>query len=270
LQSSELKRYEKSLKAALAAAGKIVKNGFARHGTVSYKSLVSPVTRVDVAAEKAIIKIIERAHPDHYFLGEESTYLKKRDLIGPKSFRWIIDPLDGTTNFVHGVPHSSVSIALEQNGTLLVGGVFDPFRNEMFTAVRGQGAYLNGKKIHVTRERKLIRSLMITGFPYDSISQAGKYVKLIAPILKRTMGLRRFGSAAIDLAWIACGRCEGYWEYNLSPWDVAAGYLLVQEAGGKVTNFSGGPANVNNPTQTLATNGLIHSELLTLFKSKQA
>lgn len=254
-----------TLKKALLTAGAIIRKGFSEKRQVKFKSPTSPVTHIDVRSEKAILKLIKKNFPDHDFLGEESDFLRQNKAT-QAPFRWIIDPLDGTVNFVHGFPQCSVTIGVEHNGQMIAGGVFDPFRNELFLAERGKGATLNGKRIHVSTRGKLSQSLLLTGFPYDHREKANYYLKVAKPFLATSMDLRRLGSAAIDLAWVACGRVDGYWEFNLSPWDVAAGWLLVEEAGGKVTNFLGRAADINKPKQTLATNGLIHKEMIGHFR----
>lgn len=261
-----LKTFEIVNREALLIGGEILRRGFSRHGRVSYKSLISPVTEIDVKSERAIIRHIRKKFKDHAFLGEESAFLKKIAPGAAHGFRWVIDPLDGTINFMHGIPMACVSIGLEYKGTLLTGGVYDPFRQELFMAARGQGATLNGKRIHVSKENKLIRSLVITGFPYDTVKNPKPYLRLVEGVIKKTIGLRRFGSAAIDLAWVACGRAEAFWEYNLSPWDVAGGWLLVQEAGGTVTDFHGNAVSINSPQRTLATNGRVHRKITAIFK----
>jgi myo-inositol-1(or 4)-monophosphatase len=277
----------RTVKAALLAGGRILKAGYSAKRRVFYKSLTSPVTHIDMMSERAIIGLIRRRFPTHGFLAEESSALNamtgraRRRLAsnlrvdGKASsenaaragYRWIIDPLDGTVNFVHGIPQSCVSIAVEKNGKVLAGGIYDPFRNELFLAERGRGATMNGRPIHVSPRAPLQRSLLVTGFPYDHQRRAGFYLAYAEPFLRKSMDLRRFGSAAIDLAWVACGRVEGYWEFHLNPWDIAAGWLLVEEAGGRVTDFSGQKLDIDRPVETLASNGKIHAEMLHEMKS---
>lgn len=255
-------------KKALLAAGAIIRKGFHKKINVKFKTVISPVTQVDVAAEKKIISLISSQFPDHAFLGEESAFVKNEKL-GPANkdqYRWVIDPLDGTVNFIHHIPQSSVSIAVERNGVVLVGGVYDVHRDELFMAVKGKGATLNGKKIQVSKEKDFRRSLMITGFPYERGNETKKYLNTLDLFLGKTMDVRRFGSAAIDLSWIACGRAEGYWESKLSPWDVAAGSLLVEEAGGRITNFQNKRFDINKPLETLASNGLVHKLMVKNFR----
>jgi myo-inositol-1(or 4)-monophosphatase len=232
---------------------------------VKFKSPTSPVTNIDVLSEKSIIRLIHKNFPEHNVLGEESDYLRETKNTG-SPYRWIIDPLDGTVNFLHGFPQCSVTIGVEVEKKIIVGGIYDPFRDELFMAERGKGATLNGKRIHVSKRDTLDRSLLLTGFPYDHREKADYYLKVAKPFLEKSMDLRRLGSAALDLAWVACGRVEGYWEFNLNPWDVAGGWLVVEEAGGKVTDFSNWPLRINDPSQILATNALIHDEMLAQFK----
>lgn len=252
-------------KGAALAAGAIIKKGFFQKRRVQFKSPTSPVTHIDLLAEKTIIAHIRKHFPDHSILAEESDYLKQKTETR-SDYRWIIDPLDGTVNFVHGFPQCSVSIGVEKGGKMLAGAVFDPFRNELFLATRGKGATLNGKRIHVSERHPLTKSLLVTGFPYDHREKAAFYLKVAKPFLETAMDLRRLGSAALDLAWVACGRVEGYWEFSLNPWDVAAGWLIVEEAGGKVTNFNGSAFRVDRPGQLLATNKLIHHEMVAILK----
>lgn len=277
----------RTLKAALLAGGKILRAGYSTKRRVFFKTRTSPVTHVDMRSERAIIGLIRRRFPDHGFLAEESSYLaeiseaargrmssglgesvgKPRAGAARPRYRWIIDPLDGTVNFLHGLPQSCVSIAVESGGVLLAGGVYDPFRDELFLARRGKGATLNGKRIGVSGRHQLRRSLLMTGFPYDHQERAAFYLSYVEAFLRNSMDIRRLGSAALDLAWVACGRIDGYWEFNLNPWDIAAGWLLVQEAGGRVSDFSGNPANLDAPTQTLATNGRIHRAMVATLKA---
>lgn len=262
-------------KKALLSAGAIIKKGFSEKRRVTYKSSTSPVTHIDLMAEKKVIGIIRSHFPDHEFLAEESDFQKHGDPLrkgrvfesrAKDNYRWVIDPLDGTVNFVHSFPQVSVSVAVERNGVVLAGGVYDPLRDELFMAAKGKGATLNEKRIHVSAESKLQKSLLLTGFPYDRRRKASLYSQMVKAFLRQAMDLRRMGSAAIDLAWIACGRAEGYWEYKLNPWDVAAGMLIVEEAGGRVSDFSGRKYQIEHPIETLATNGRIHGQILAVFR----
>lgn len=260
------KKFEQVARSALLAGGEILMRGFRRPLRVAYKTKTSPVTQVDIAIERAIRRMIHQKFPNHRFIGEESDFLRSSDDTGGSSYRWIVDPLDGTVNFIHRFPHSSVSVALEKDGRLVVGGVYDPFRKELFFAVRGEGATLNGRSIHVSKTRNLNDSLLITGFPYDRHKKTRYYLSLIEPFMRRGIDVRRIGSAALDLAWIAAGRADGYWESRLNPWDVAAGALILEEAGGKISNFSGTPYDHNRPYQTLASNGRIHRQMQKLLR----
>ncbi|MCB4756416.1 MAG: inositol monophosphatase [Elusimicrobia bacterium] len=257
-----------TVKGSLLAGGRHLQRGLQGGLRVTYKTPTSPVTQFDRAIEKAIMDLIRKRFPDHVFLAEESHYsnVKKMAKRSSLNYRWIIDPLDGTINFIHGVPQSGISVAVERAGVVWAGGVYDPFRKELFLAVKGKGATLNGRPIHVSKERKLVRSLLITGFPYDREKYADLYLSLVRAVMKRGIDIRRFGAAAQDMAWVACGRADGFWEYRLNPWDVAAGYLLVQEAGGRVSDFHGRPYNLDDPFETLATNGLIHPSLVRIFR----
>lgn len=250
----------RALRRALAEAGAIHRRGAHRAISISHKGVVDIVTTVDHAAEKKILRILRGAFPDHGFLMEESGLHA-----APSRYRWVVDPLDGTVNFAHRVPISCVSIGLEKDGRVMMGGVFDPFRDDLFIAVRGEGATLNGKKIVVSKTTKLINALLVTGFPYDRTKKAAFYLSFVEKFMKKTQGLRRLGAAALDLAYVAAGRFEGYWEFNLKPWDCAAGKLLVEEAGGRVTDFRGRPYSLTDTSQTLASNGHVHSAMIRLL-----
>ena len=217
------------------------------------------VTEIDKRAEEIIIGAIRKKHPDHDFLAEESGSHNKSS-----EFRWIIDPLDGTLNFTHGVPLYSVSIALEARGEIVAGVVYEPNLGELFTAEKGKGAFLNKKPIRVSGVDKMIESMMVTGFPYTIRDNPGNAVEHFVNFLMSAQGIRRLGSAAVDLCYVACGRFDAFWEVTLSPWDMAAGVLLVQEAGGRFTDFYGAPSTVYNK-QVLATNGLIHNKVVEIL-----
>jgi myo-inositol-1(or 4)-monophosphatase len=203
------------------------------------------VTEVDRAAEEAIIGVLSTAYPQHAFLAEESG---ASDNDGAE-FRWIIDPLDGTTNFIHGFPQYAVSIALEQRGVITQAVVYDPTRNELFTASRGRGAFLNDRRIRVSRRTALRDALIGTGFPFKQLEHLDDYVRMFKRITSETAGIRRPGAAALDLCYVACSRLDGFWELGLSPWDIAAGTLLITEAGGMVSDFQG--------TQNFLANGRV-------------
>lgn len=204
-----------------------------RSATKSYNNFV---TEVDQAAEAAIIETIQSQYPTHGFLAEES---QNQTQLGEQEYQWIIDPLDGTTNYMHGYPHYSVSIALMHKKQLVQGVVYDPIRNDLFVARRGQGAYLNDRRIRVANRGQLAGSLMATGFPYADFSRLDEYVSTLKAMLQKTAGVRREGSAALDLCYVASGRVDGFWEFDLKPWDIAAGALIAQEAGAIVTDLEG-------------------------------
>ncbi len=192
------------------------------------------VSEVDHAAEEAIISVLKEAYPSHGFLGEESGY-HDRDA----EYLWVIDPLDGTTNFLHGIPQYCVSIALLHKGTLAQAVVFDPNRNELFTATKGVGAYLNDRRIRVSKTDRFETAVVGTGFPFREVGNIDEYLRMLKNVMQGTSGVRRPGAAALDLAWVACGRYDAFWELGLSPWDMAAGALLVREAGGLVGDLEG-------------------------------
>jgi myo-inositol-1(or 4)-monophosphatase len=232
-----------------------------------YKGDVDLVTVADRTAENLIRERLAAAFPAHGVYGEEGT---RERLDG--EYRWYVDPLDGTTNFAHGIPHFCVSLGLEQrpaglkpdeDGTLVAGVIYDPMRDELFVAERDKGAWLNGKPMRVSRTPELAESLVATGFPSRK-RHLSPNVHFYQEFTLRSHGVRRAGSAALDLAYVASGRMEGFWEFKLNPWDTAAGFLLVEEAGGRVTDFSGGPFRLDS-REVLASNGLIHEELLGLF-----
>ncbi|MBU9888822.1 MAG: inositol monophosphatase [Candidatus Omnitrophica bacterium] len=246
---------KRTLLDALTRAGKIVKTNFGKPQKISKKGVFNLVTEVDKAAERAIVDLILKKFPRHAVLAEESPAVEGSE------GRWIIDPIDGTTNFAHGFPTVSISIAFEREERLEMGGVFDPFRKELFFAERGKGAVMNGKKIRVSKVPALSDALLATGFPYDRDKNPDDYLAMLRAFITRIQGVRRGGSAAIDLCYVACGRFDGYYEMKLSPWDKAAGMIMVQEAGGRLTDFSGNPLTLLG-IQNLATNGRIHEAML--------
>jgi myo-inositol-1(or 4)-monophosphatase len=237
-------------------AGKILMEEFHRPLDISYKGDVDLVTQADRRSEQCIVSRLSHHFPDHAVLGEEGYGHDSAS-----EFRWHVDPLDGTTNFAHGYPCFCVSIALAQRDVLLAAVIFNPFYNELFAAARGEGATLNGKRIHVSQVEKLATSLLCTGFPVHK-RVASPNIQYYWDFTLRSHGVRRDGSAALDLASVAVGRFDGFWEFGLHQWDTAAGVLLVQEAGGKVSNFAGQPYELGGP-MVLATNGRIHEEMRT-------
>ncbi|HTL46821.1 MAG TPA: inositol monophosphatase family protein [Verrucomicrobiae bacterium] len=244
---------------ALREAGSLMKEAIDRPKDIQKKSELSLVTETDCACEKAIIAAVQKDFPDHAFLTEESP------AFGNSPSRWIVDPVDGTTNFAHGYPVSCVSIGFEHEGVVRMGGVYDPFRDELFFAEKGKGAFKNDKPIRVSQVKKLSESLIATGFPYDVRENADYYLATFKDFLMTTQGIRRAGAAAIDLCYVACGRYDAFYEKNLQPWDKAAGMLIVEEAGGRVTNYTGKPLGLNDHGN-LATNGLLHAEMIEILK----
>ena len=240
-------------------AGALLMEFFERRIGFEYKGDVDLVTEADRASEKLIVAAIEQRWPTHNIVGEEGTRTDHAS-----EYRWYVDPLDGTTNFAHGFPVFCVSMALERNGELLAGVLYDPTRNEVFAAEKGSGATLNGKPIHVSKTRQICESILGTGFPSHK-RHKNPNIHFYHQVTLRSHGVRRAGSAALDLANVASGRFDGFWEFNLNPWDTAAGVLIVQEAGGKVTRFDGSPFQIDSK-EVVATNGLIHDELLGLFR----
>lgn len=240
-------------------AGKLLMPFFDRHIGFEYKGGVDLVTEADRASEQLIVSRLRSAWPDHDIVGEEGT----RDTHGG-GYRWYVDPLDGTTNFAHGYPVFCVSMGLEFEGEIIAGVLYDPTRNELFAAEKGSGATLNGKPIHVSTTTTLAESILGTGFPSFK-RHKNPNIHFYYQITLRSHGIRRAGSAALDLANVAAGRYDGFWEFNLNPWDTSAGVLLVQEAGGTVTRFDGTPFRIDS-RETLASNTVIHEELLGNFR----
>lgn len=227
---------------------------------IEYKGLNDMVSYVDKTAESIIVTRLEKILPEAGFITEEKT----RNVVADR-YNWIIDPLDGTTNFIHGVPSYSVSIALKEYDQLILGVVYEINLDECFYAWKDAPAYLNGKVIKVSRNPAVSSSLIATGFPYYDFGKQQAYIELFAELMKSCHGLRRLGSAAVDLAYTACGRFEAFYEYNLNPWDIAAGIVILQQAGGQVTNFKGGD-EVLNSRELLATNGKITGEMLEIIQ----
>ena len=246
------------LNKALAEGGKILAAKFGKVG-YSLKGRANLLTEADLASQEKIKAVISSAFPEDGFLAEED---EKPRLSAGRT--WVIDPLDGTTNYAHGFPAAAVSIALAAGGKILAGGVCDPFRREVFTARSGSGAFLNGRRLAVSKVPSLSGALLATGFAYDRAEKADFYCSFFSDFMKRSHDVRRMGAASLDMAWLAAGRTDGYWEFGLKPWDVAAGRLLVEEAGGRVSDFSGEPWKklADFGAQTLATNGLLHAEML--------
>lgn len=248
---------------AARRAGKILKEKVNTALQIDFKGRVNLITEADRLAEKTIIDTIRAQFPQHQILSEETPFIESQS-----EFKWIVDPLDGTTNFVHGFPFFAVSISLEYRQELLLGVVHIPLLSETFTAFKNDGAFLNGNPIRVSKVDKLSASLLATGFPYENNANFRRNFELFRQIYPQTQGVRRAGSAAIDLCYTACGRFDGFWELDLNAWDVAAGALIVLEAGGKVINMDGSPFSIYD-RQILATNGLIEVELLINFNDER-
>ena len=227
---------------------------------IEYKNIVDLVTDADRVAEESIVSTIRDAFPSHRFLAEE----RGLDARSASVYQWIIDPLDGTTNFAHGFPFYAVSIGLEHAGQCVLGVVFDPIHDELFTAELGQGTFLNGRKIQVSNINQLNASLLVTGFAYDIRDNPNNNLDHFARVSLRVQGMRRTGSAALDLCYVASGRLDAFWEVRLQPWDMAAGIVILQEAGGLVSSFRKDTFSIYGQ-ELVASNGLIHDELLTLL-----
>jgi myo-inositol-1(or 4)-monophosphatase len=243
---------------AAIAAGRVQKQYFRQELRIDKKGPIDLVTAADLQVEREFRALIGERFPSHTVLGEEQSSGAE---VPSSPFRWIIDPVDGTTNFAHGLALFCSSIALEIDGELAVGAVYDPMADELFTAERGQGAWLNGAPLRVTRCDRLVDALLVTGFPYTVREQRQKLVHLFAAFLGEAQGVRRLGSAALDLCYVAAGRFDGFWEDRLHPWDMAAGALIVEEAGGRVTDYTDRPVDMFRG-QIVASNGRVHSAML--------
>ena len=246
---------ETAIKAA-KEAGKIQLERRGHIGKIDYKGDINLVTEVDLLCEKKIIEVIKNNYPDHSILTEETG-----EALTGSEYKWIIDPIDGTTNYVHDFPFFCSSVAVEIKGDLLVGAVYQPVLNELFTVQKGKGAFLNGNRIYVSKNNSLRSSLLATGFAYDVHKSETDNINHFTNFLKQAQAIRRPGSAALDLCYVAAGRFDGFWELKLYPWDVAAGILLVQEAGGKVTGMAGEKYSIYSKN-ILASNGLIHQDMI--------
>jgi myo-inositol-1(or 4)-monophosphatase len=241
---------------AAGRAGRMLRRGMEEGKEITYKGAVDLVTNFDRQAQNIIVERLSSAFPAHGFLAEEEL-----SLAPDSEFRWVIDPLDGTTNFAHRFPVFTVSIGLEYRGRLVVGVVYDPMRDEMYQGAEGEGAFLNGKRIRVSGVGELNRSLLATGFPYDIRESRVNNVDHFNHFIMRAQAVRRCGSAAMDLCHLACGRFDGFWELKLKPWDMAAGAVIVREAGGRLSDFAGGEFSLLG-LEMLASNGLIHQAMI--------
>lgn len=248
---------------ATEAGGQVLKSYFQGEFKISTKSGINDlVTEADLASEKAIIQIIKENFPDHFILSEEAG-----EITTDSEYRWYIDPIDGTVNFANGIPICCVSIGVEKAGERVLGAVFNPVMNEFFFAEKGQGATLNDKKIQVSSKAEVISSCLVTGFPYKYLDTHDGPLVVFERLIRKGIPVRRLGSAALDLCWTAAGRFDGFYEHNLNAWDSAAGSLIVEEAGGRVTGFEGEPYSPDN-RRVLATNGKIHDELILWIKGR--
>jgi len=243
-------------KAALAA-GRLLKENINRAHDISFKGDINLVTEMDLFSERTIVETIRVSYPDHNIMAEEETNIRKNS-----GFTWIIDPLDGTTNYAHGYPCFCVSIALTQEHEIVLGVVFDPMRDEFFSAQQGQGAYVNEKIIRVSNVNQLSQSLLSTGFPYDRKVSKKNNMVYFHDLLMASQEVRRDGAAALDLCSVACGRFDGFWELKLKPWDMAAGSLIVLEAGGMLSNLKGSKFSIHTDDEILASNGKIHQQMI--------
>ncbi|MGD0073204.1 MAG: inositol monophosphatase family protein [Candidatus Binataceae bacterium] len=259
-----LAQVEKVALRAARAAGRIHIERLRRINVMRKSSSIDLVTEADRESEAAIIEVISRAYPTHTIIAEETGGIVKQ-----RDHRWIVDPLDGTTNFAHGYPQFCTSIAYEQSGTMMVGVVFDALKKLCFVARRGKGARLNGKPIHVSDTPALEFSLVGTGFPYDRRQRRRYYLSFWEAYMMRVQGVRRTGSAALDLCYVACGHLDGFWEFGLKSWDVAAGALVVEEAGGRVTNMDATPLALDGG-QIVASNGRLHDEMVATIAETEA
>jgi myo-inositol-1(or 4)-monophosphatase len=244
---------------AVIRAGEVQMAHVGRAMRIDKKGAIDLVTEIDIEIERAFRATIAQRFPDHTVLGEE--FASAADRGAESEFCWVLDPIDGTTNYAHGLPIFCASLALEIDGEAVVGTVYDPNRRELFTAERGQGARLNGTPLQVSSASSLIDSLLVTGFPYSVQREPDELIGLFAAFMTRARAVRRLGSAALDLCYVAAGRFDGFWEMKLQPWDMAAGALIVTEAGGRVTLSTGEPFR-SRAGSVLATNGSIHDEML--------
>lgn len=250
-----------AIEAALKAS-EILKKGFKNSLDIKKKEgKHNLVTQYDLLSEKALISFIKETYPDHSILCEEEGQVQKKDDI-----EWIIDPLDGTVNFAHSIPMFAISLAVRKKNDIICGVTYHPLIDELFVAEKGKGAFLNGDKLNVTQTKKLDDSILATGFPYDLINNPDNCIEHFTNVLNLGLPIRRLGVASLDLAYVAAGRFDGYWETGLGPWDLAAGKLLIEEAKGKVTNWDGSEVIIKNKNAVIATNSHIHVELLKILK----
>jgi myo-inositol-1(or 4)-monophosphatase len=262
-----MEAFETVARRAVDEAGQRVQAAWGRAKNVQYKGAVDLVTDTDREVEALIVDRLRRAFPDHTIVAEEASAGAALHPPATAGYVWYLDPLDGTTNFAHAFPQFAVSLALAQGPDLLFGIVCDPLRGETFVAHRGRGATLNGESISVSRTDQLGDALLATGFPYDRRTRVDYYVGFLADFIRQSQDIRRAGSAALDLCYVACGRFDGFWEWKLHPWDTAAGSLIVREAGGAVSDFHDAPFDLYGE-QTLASNGRIHRAMVQVLTAR--
>jgi myo-inositol-1(or 4)-monophosphatase len=241
-------------------AGEIVRLGYEHEHQIAYKDVIDPVTEVDRKSEAFLLGEIQRLFPGHQIVSEEAGVLP-----GSQTDQWYIDPLDGTVNYAHGVPIFSVSIAYARDGAVTLGVVYDPMRDELFAAERGRGSWCNGRPLHASQQTEFRRSLFVTGFPYDTWSTEQNNLNFFSHFARMTQGVRRLGSAALDICYVGAGRFDGYWELFLQPWDLAAGALIASEAGATVTDLKGGQGYLTPPCSMLAASPELHGKMLAIL-----
>ncbi len=259
----EMVRIRKVALSAAKKAGKILKEGLAKKRVIAYKGDFNLVTEIDILSEQTIVSEIKTHFKDHQILAEEG-----HNHMTSSAYRWIIDPLDGTTNYAHGFPYFCVSIGVEFKGKIVLGVIYDPIHKELFYAEAGKGAFLNNRPLAVSSTSRLRKSLLVTGFSYNLRTEPKNNVDHFVRFLMEAQAIRRMGSAALDLCFVAAGRFDGFWELDLKPWDTAAGFLILTEAGGRVTDFSGKPFSIDRP-EILATNGKIHREMVRVLTKNE-
>ncbi|HYM95625.1 MAG TPA: inositol monophosphatase family protein [Chitinophagaceae bacterium] len=256
--------FKSTLIEAVNAGAKEVRRFFNSDFTIGNKEGVNNlVTEADHAAERVILQTIKQNFPGHYILSEEAG-----EIIQDSSYKWIIDPLDGTVNFAHGIPLNCVCIALEHEKEIVMSAIYNPHLNEFFFAEKGKGSTLNDKPIHVSKQTQAIKACLVTGFPYTYLDMPNGPLQVFERFIRKGVPVRRLGSAGIDFCWVACGRFDGFYEHKLEAWDSAAGFLLVEEAGGKVTDYNGNKFSPYQP-HVLATNGKIHDEMLAVINNQK-
>lgn len=251
------------IEAARAGAAEILRFFNNEFKITNKEGINNPVTDADHASEKAILSVIKSRYPDHFILSEEIG-----TIVQDSKYKWIIDPIDGTVNFAHGIPINAVSIGVEFEGELILGAVYNPHLNELFLAEKGKGATLNERPIRVSDETQAIHACLVTGFPYTYLDMPNGPLEVFDRFIRKGVAVRRLGSAAIDLCWVAAGRFDGFYEHKLETWDSAAGSLIVTEAGGKVTDFTGAPFS-HYQHRIIATNGKIHDDLLAVINNEK-